>query len=68
MGRSTTASGNNSTAMGYYTEASGNYSTTIGQFTTASGLDTTIGQYTTAIGWIIQKQVDLTLQQWGVVQ
>ena len=45
MGRSTTASGNNSTD-GVYTEASGFNSTAMGKATVAIG--DTIGQYTTA--------------------
>ena len=41
----TTASGNSSTATGAYTTASGDYSTAMGGFTDA------IGDYSTAMGW-----------------
>jgi hypothetical protein len=50
-GRSTTASGDQSTAMGGNAIASGSYSTAIGAFTTASGIiSTAIGSSTTANG------------------
>ena len=46
-----TASGGNSTAMGYYSHASGSFSTAMGVQTTASGIEATaMGDYTTASG------------------
>ncbi|MAJ38287.1 MAG: hypothetical protein CMC19_10355 [Flavobacteriaceae bacterium] len=51
MGRNTTASGNQSTAMGLNTTASGDYSTAMGYETTASGTSSTaMGELTTASG------------------
>lgn len=52
MGAGATASGLSSTAMGYATTASGEYSTAMGYFTTASGNQSTaMGAYTTASGY-----------------
>ena len=52
MGRSTTASGDDSTAMGNNTVASGSYSTAMGRETTASGArSTAMGRSTTASGY-----------------
>ncbi len=46
-----TASGDYSTAMGYYTTANGSYSTAMGNHTTASGnYSSAMGYYTTASG------------------
>ena len=53
MGESTEASGGVSTAMGFETEASGEYSTAMGRSTTASGnYSTAMGYYTTASGTV----------------
>lgn len=52
IGEGCTASGDNSTAMGYYTEASGDHSTAMGWNTTASGNSSTAtGSQTTASGY-----------------
>ena len=48
-GLNTTASGDYSTALGYYTIASGNYSTALGRGVAASGYaSTALGYHTTA--------------------
>ena len=55
------ASGNESTAMGYWTTASGTSSTAMGYFTHASGYSSTaMGAFTTASGWASTAMGDNT--------